>query len=765
MMDTKVRYTADILDKLFEFSVDLLCICDRDGKIIKPNPKLESLFGYSLSEIKGSTLFELIHPDDAGRLSEAFNCLLNNKETGRFISRCKHKNGSLLWIDWNLFLADSYIIASLRDVTNHIEIERKLNESEEKYHILSDISNDFILKVAVSQNNIFSVVYASNNLSPCFDHLVVDMHDSDLWNKYLHRDDVPSFGEYLRSLINDAVSCSCECRLKVNDSYRWFNIIGKPECDLVNQRVIFIVFAIKDIHERKTTELSLKSELSLSEKRFRSIFACSNIGIALINLKGRFIMVNNVLCQMLDYAEQELLSLSIFEITYPDDIEITQAELKSEINHQKSVSFIKRNLTKTGKTVWANVSSSLIPDDDGKPLYLVVHVNDITQYRNSQENVLKSEIMLRSFFNESSEGILIVNEDGNVVEWNKSASRITGLSQEEVMNKPWTNLEERLRTSGSENRPDKKIIEAKVKEVLRTGKFNIPLHSEFPIMLFNGEKRFLESRLFVIKSEKGYKLAQIFTDITERKKAEDEILKLNRDLEKKVEERTQKLNAVVKDLEAFAYSVSHDLRSPLRHIDGFLKLLYTRLNQPSELVTNYYNKVIEATQRMSVMIDSLLTFSRLGRKELTISEINTQTLISEIIAQLMPDTEQRSIKWNISNLPNIKGDRNTIKIALENIISNAIKYTSKKSEAVIEIGGNVSNDNTELFVKDNGIGFDMNYSDKLFGVFQRLHSFDDFDGIGIGLANVKQIIEKHKGSVRSESKLNEGATFYIKLPN
>lgn len=247
--------------------------------------------------------------------------------------------------------------------------------------------------------------------------------------------------------------------------------------------------------------------------------------------------------------------------------------------------------------------------------------------------------------------------------------------------------------------------------------------------------------------------------------SKEKIEEYNKKLEQKVEERTIKLNEAVRDLEAFTYSVSHDLRAPIRHIDGFLRLMYAKIPNPEEQISTYYNKIGAAIQRMSVMIDSLLTFSRLGRKELNITMVDLMPLVNEIIDQFKPDIEKREVIWVISSLPKIKCDSSLIKFVLENLISNAIKYTSKKEKAIIEIGSSIKSDNEyELYIKDNGVGFDMAYSNKLFGVFQRLHSPDDFEGVGIGLANVKQIIEKHKGSIRAEGKVNEGATFFITIP-
>jgi light-regulated signal transduction histidine kinase (bacteriophytochrome) len=167
---------------------------------------------------------------------------------------------------------------------------------------------------------------------------------------------------------------------------------------------------------------------------------------------------------------------------------------------------------------------------------------------------------------------------------------------------------------------------------------------------------------------------------------------------------------------------------------------------------------------MSTMIDDLLSFSRLGRKDLVLNDSNINLIINEIIEQIKPDSEKYNIKWIIHEIPNIKGDKNLLKLAFENLITNAIKYSSKNKNVIIEIGSQDFGDHIEIFIKDNGVGFDMNYVDKLFGVFQRLHSSEEFEGTGIGLANVKQIINKHGGTVKAESVINEGSVFYVSLP-
>jgi signal transduction histidine kinase len=246
----------------------------------------------------------------------------------------------------------------------------------------------------------------------------------------------------------------------------------------------------------------------------------------------------------------------------------------------------------------------------------------------------------------------------------------------------------------------------------------------------------------------------------------DQITHANVELEQRVASRTAQLEEANKELEAFAYSVSHDLRAPLRHIDGFIDMLQKRTGASIDDKSRYYMDVIaDSAAKMGVLIDDLLLFSRMGRSEMFKSQVDLNELVQDVLRECRPETEGRTIQWNIATLPFINGDRAMLRVVLMNLMSNALKFTRSREVAKIEIGCEIK-DARELifFVRDNGVGFDMNYVDKLFGVFQRLHRQEDFEGTGIGLANVHRIINRHGGRTWAEGKLNEGATFYFSLP-
>jgi two-component system sensor histidine kinase/response regulator len=244
--------------------------------------------------------------------------------------------------------------------------------------------------------------------------------------------------------------------------------------------------------------------------------------------------------------------------------------------------------------------------------------------------------------------------------------------------------------------------------------------------------------------------------------AHEELRQVNHDLER----RTLALEAANKELEAFSYSVSHDLRTPVRHIDGFAELLekhgYERLDDEGR---RYLKKISRSAKQMGLLIDDLLAFSRMGRAELHRTTVNLDRLVRDVVHDLQQDTDGRTIAWTIGSLPDIKGDPAMLRQVLINLIANAVKYTRPREQARIEIGCDTGAQNeTVIFVRDNGVGFDMQHAGKLFGVFQRLHSAKQFEGTGIGLANAYRIIARHGGHTWGEGKVNEGATFFFSLP-
>ncbi|HVU55295.1 MAG TPA: ATP-binding protein [Puia sp.] len=294
-----------------------------------------------------------------------------------------------------------------------------------------------------------------------------------------------------------------------------------------------------------------------------------------------------------------------------------------------------------------------------------------------------------------------------------------------------------------------------------------------PILALAGTARMISDKKdYSVRAVKRSKdelgsLTDAFNDMLEQIQEQNLALnEFNQKLEQKVSERTIQLENLNKELEAFSYSISHDLRAPLRGIIGFVTILeedYTsRLDDEARRITTI---IKNNTMKMGHLIDDLLAFSRMGRKDIEKTTISTSAMVEEVIREVAPDDKNGHIQWVIDSIPDVKGDINAVRQVWINLISNAVKYSAKKAAPVIEIGFISRQGETIFFIKDNGVGFDEKYKHKLFKVFQRLHSTDDFEGTGVGLAIVEKVIAKHGGRVWAEAAVGKGACFYFSLPD
>lgn len=311
---------------------------------------------------------------------------------------------------------------------------------------------------------------------------------------------------------------------------------------------------------------------------------------------------------------------------------------------------------------------------------------------------------------------------------------------------------------------DRVPIAHAVEGSLKTGKeFNV----EFQVVWPDGSMHQLASRgkaIFDETTAKPIRMTGVCLDITERKRAEEAIRTLNAELEERVLLRTAELTASTREMEAFTYSVSHDLRAPLRHIVAFAEILQEEFAPNLEpAARDYLQRIMLGARNMSQLVDDLLNLARIGRQGLNRQVVELNGLIDEVLQFLKPETETRQIEWKIGQLPAVECDPGLMKQVFANLISNAIKYTRPREKAVIEIDHTNIDDQKTIFVRDNGVGFNMKFADKLFGVFQRLHRSEEFEGTGVGLATVERIIHKHGGRVWASSELNKGATFYFTL--
>ncbi|MGO8736496.1 MAG: sensor histidine kinase [Terriglobia bacterium] len=382
---------------------------------------------------------------------------------------------------------------------------------------------------------------------------------------------------------------------------------------------------------------------------------------------------------------------------------------------------------------------------------LVTHRYNLGSQRAEQE-LLKASAYNRSLLEASLDPLVTISADGRITDVNTATERVTGLSRQELMG-----------TDFSDYFTDAKKARAGYRQVFREGSVR---DYELEVRHRDGQVVPVLYNASLYRDEAG-QVVGVFAaarDITARKRAEQEIQKLNEQLEQRVRERTAELEAANKELEAFTYSVSHDLRAPLRHADGFSKLLVEEHGaELSPDAQEYVATIRDAVLHMGMLIDDLLNLARVGRKQLDMQVTGLNSLVEEVSKDLERANPERFIEWKIETLPFVECDPALMKQVFANLLSNAVKFTRPRKPAVIEVGVTYHDGARAVFVRDNGVGFSMKYANKLFGVFQRLHRAEDFEGTGVGLATVQRIIHKHGGRVWAEAELDKGATFYFTL--
>lgn len=355
---------------------------------------------------------------------------------------------------------------------------------------------------------------------------------------------------------------------------------------------------------------------------------------------------------------------------------------------------------------------------------------------------------------ESSDDAIIGKDlTGKVVSWNSGAQRIFGYDAGEMVG---SSIERLI----SPDRPDE---ERRILENARKGETRV---YETVRLRKDGKPVNLSLAVSPIRDAKGdiVGVSSIARDITERKRAEEQILKLNAELEHRVQVRTAELTAANQELEAFTYSVAHDLRAPLRHVDAFTKILQEDFagTFPPE-AAQLLETIRRGSENMTRLVNDLLNLAHVGRQEMKRERTSLNEIVNEVIAELGRETHGRDIEWRVAPLPMVVGDPGLLRQVFANLLSNSVKYTRPRAKAIIEVNWRMMNDEPVIFVRDSGVGFNMKYADKLFGVFQRLHRAEEFEGTGVGLAIVERVIKRHGGHVWAEAEVGKGATFYFTL--
>jgi PAS domain S-box-containing protein len=479
------------------------------------------------------------------------------------------------------------------------------------------------------------------------------------------------------------------------------------------------------------------------------------LGIAWGNADGYLTNANKAFCAMMEGPLLDLVGRHPVEFTHSEDLPYTIPPFKKmQEGILNNYRVEKRYTTLKGNIIWVEVNVSCERDAKGNISMILGVVQDISVQKRAQEALLKSQANMRYILDNSDTGCLLLDKELKILSANRLANE-------------WAFSEMGITLNDGEefliHFPEK--YKSLAEPVLQKVSQGTPFSYEAKYTKQNNETHWYHVRLAPI-SEKGevFGLIIVATDTTGRKTAEAEIKSLNDSLEKKVKDRTRELEEANKELEAFTYSVSHDLLSPLRNIDSFIDILIEDYRNKLNDDGQYTLSVIKRNSTlMSRLIEDLLNFARFAKAPLRKQMVNMNSTVNEVIDELRFMTNKLAAKIDLQDMHPAYCDPQLIKQVWVNLISNAIKYSKTKEKPEIEIGSMEAKGQIVYFIKDNGIGFDMRDADKLFGVFQRLHRTSDFEGTGVGLAIVHRIITKHGGNIWAESKPNEGTAFYFTL--
>lgn len=744
---TRVRATSaqrstldlrDILDNM----TDGFFVLDEDMTVMYFNRAAERLLGRRQEDVLCRNLFEAFQEAKDSIFEERYRYALREKQFTAFevyFDLPPYEN----WYAVRVYPQKRGISVFFQVVTEQKRVEYALKQSEARFRDIFEHAPIGIAHLGLDGSWLRVNQWLSDILG--YDHQTLMRHK---FTDFTHPDDLEQdMWQFERLIKGELDSYSIEKRYICRDgSILWANVTKSLQRD-AEGKPAFSISIVQNISERKKIEDRLAHEREL----LQAILDTIPVMITIYDPALKVLTVNKEIERLLGWTNDELKFINLMEKVYPDPNYRAMVAAYMDALEPGWRDFIIR--TRDGRdllTRWANVELS-----DQRRIGVGL---DVTQQRRAEQAYLRSEERFRVAQDLSLDGFTVLrairDEVGKIIdfEWeyvNPAAAEMLHSTPEELIG-------QRLLAMLPGNKSSSELFNHYVQVVVTGQPHDIELY-------YRSEGIDGWFRNMSVKLEDG--VAVSFTDITERKRLEAELRALNRELEQRVAERTAWLMEANKELETFSYSISHDLRTPLRALDGFSLILSEDYAAQLDDEGRYLlERIRAASQRMGALIDALLNLARLSRRELKSGPVDLSLLAQDILLELQETNPQRNVEWQVAPGLVVTGDHHLLRAALFNLLDNAWKFTQNTPNARIEFGRTSRDGQGYYYVRDNGIGFSMEHSDKLFTAFTRLHPTENYEGTGIGLTTFRRIIQRHGGEVQVESEVGKGSTFYFTLP-
>jgi PAS domain S-box-containing protein len=753
--EEKLRKSEEKFSKAFNTIQEAISINTiDDGKYIEINDAFLIKTGYLREEIIGHSTAELNFWLNLEERNEFFEELAKNGSLRNYGIKYRMRNNEirdcLISSDFIELEGKICTLNFMLDITEHKLAEEALQKSEELYRKLLMTVPEIIVRTDLEGN----ILFVNDTAFPSLGFILKDSITGKNMLSFIAEKDIE------RAIANTQLMF--EKPLGVQEYLMRFDDDIEIHCEVIGEvlreldnKPFGMVFVVRDITDRKRAEEALK----ISERKTRAILDQTFQFIGMLDPDGILLDANRTSLEFSGVKLEDVIGKPFWETKWWNHSIEMQDKLKDAIKQSasgKTVVFEANHIDCYNRLHYIDFSLKPVIDNMNNVLFLIPEGRDITEKKLADEALKESELYYRTLFESANDAIFLMHED-KFTDCNKKVLEMFECSFMEIIGQPPYKFSPLLQPDGSNSRD--KALEKINLALNGKPQFFEWVHSRYDGTLFDADVS-----LNRIEKNGYYEIQAIVRDITARKRAEAEVVKYRDKLEDLVKERTAQLEVVNNELEAFSYSVSHDLRAPLRSIDGFSNaLLEDYFDILDEDGKDFLNRIRRATQSMGQLIDSLLSLSRISRNELNYDYFDLSEIAKNIINDLEKIEPSRNIEIIIKPNLFVNADYKLMEILLINLIKNALKFTKNKLNSKVEIGDIEISNEQIYYVKDNGAGFNMDYINKLFSPFQRLHSINEFEGTGIGLATVKRIISMHGGRIWAEGKVDYGATFYFTL--